>query len=378
MKLRKNLLDGDPLAVLAPILAVILALAFGGVILLALGKNPVEAYFAMLDGAFGGDVRIFNTINRAIPLLLVAVGICIAFRGGVINIGAEGQLLIGAASVTATTLAIGEALPSVIIIPLALLIGFAGGALWGAIPGYLKARFDVNEILTTIMMNEIAIQFVIFLLSGPMIDPEQIALGTRIAQSAAIPEAAWLLRLAPPARLHAGIFLALIAAVVVYILLWRTVTGYRIRAVGQSKAASLYAGISVPVYLTLAMVFSGGLAGLAGASELMGVNHRMLEGFAVGYGFSGIVVALFGRLHPIGAIPSAIFFAALLTGAERMQRELQVPSATITVLQGLVVLFVVSSEVLIRRRAARRAAQRITTTSVEPEASIQQVVSGVK
>lgn len=379
MKLRRNSLGSDPLAAFAPIIAVTLALLLGGVMLLALGKNPVEAYLSMLDGAFGGDTRIFNTINRAIPLLLVAVGICIAFRGGVINIGAEGQLLIGAACVTAATLALGESLPALIFVPLALLIGFGGGALWGAVPGYLKAHFDVNEILSTIMMNEIAIQFVIFLLSGPMIDPEQIALGTRIAQSAAIPESAWLARLAPPARLHAGIFLALIAAIIVYVLLWRTVTGYRIRAVGQSRAASLYAGISVPTYLTLAMVLSGGLAGLAGASELMGVNHRMLEGFAVGYGFSGIVVALFGRLHPLGVIPSSLFFAALLTGAERMQRELQVPSATITVLQGLVVLFVVSSEVLVRRRAARRAAQSITlSTSTEQETTVQQAVSGVK
>ena len=367
MKLRRNILGGDPLAALMPVIAVLLALALGGVVLLALGKNPIEAYLSMLDGAFGDTTRILNTLNRAIPLLLVAVGICIAFRGGVINIGAEGQLLIGAACVTAATLAIGDALPSWLFIPLALLVGFAGGALWGAVPGYLKARFQVNEILSTIMMNEIAIQFVIFLLSGPMIDPEQVALGTRIAQSAAIPESAWLLRLAPPARLHAGIFLALIAAMVVYILLWRTVTGYRIRAVGQSRAASQYAGISVPAYLTLALVLSGGLAGLAGASELMGVNHRMLEGFAVGYGFSGIVVALFGRLHPLGAIPSALFFAALLTGAERMQRDLQVPTATITVLQGLVVLFVVSSEVLVRRRASRRAAQSIVTSApLEP------------
>lgn len=379
MKRRKPLLGGDPLAALAPIIAVLLALALGGVLLLALGKNPIQAYLAMIDGAFGGDVRILNTLNRATPLLLVAVGICIAFRGGVINIGAEGQLLIGALSVTAATLAIGETLSAWIFVPLALVIGFGAGALWGAVPGYLKARFSVNEILVTIMMNEIAIQFVIFMLSGPMIDPEQVRLGTRIAQSAAIPEAAWLARLAPPARLHAGIVLAVIAAVIVYILLWRTVIGYRIRAVGQSKAASFYAGISVPAYLTLAMILSGGLAGLAGASELMGVSHRMLEGFAVGYGFSGIVVALFGRLHPLGAIPSAFFFGALLTGAERMQRELQVPTATITVMQGLIVLFVVSSEVLVRRRAARRAAQSVGTLSpAESETGIQQIVSGVK
>lgn len=360
----------DWAAALAPVVAVLMAFLLGAVLLMLLGKNPLEAYASMIEGAFGSQTRIFNTINRAIPLLLVAIGICIAFRGGVINIGAEGQLFVGAISVTAVTVALGDGLPSLLFVPLALLVGFGGGALWGAIPGYLKARFDVNEILSTVMMNEIAVQLLIFLLSGPMIDPREIELGTRIPQSAPLPESVWLGRLAPPSRLHTGVFLAVIAAVLVYVLLWRTPLGYRIRAVGQNKDASRYAGISVPVYLTLALVLSGGLAGMAGAVEVIGVTHRMVEGFAVGYGFSGIVVALFGRLHPLGAIPSAFFFGALLTGAERMQRTLQVPSATIIALQGLVVLFVVSSELWVRRRAARRAAQEVSASDDQADSPI--------
>ena len=233
--------------------------------------------------------------------------------------------------------------------------GFLVGALWGAVPGFLKARFEVNEILSTVMMNSIATQLLIFLLSGPMLDPAQLKAGTRIAQSAQLPDGSWLPRLAPPSQLHAGLFIGLAAAVIVYVMLWRTTLGYRIRAVGINRDAARYAGISVPRYLTLAFILSGGLAGLAGAVEVTGVTHRMVEGFAVGYGFSGIVVALFGRLHPVGAIPSAFLFGALLVGAEKMQRTVQVPSATVVALEGLVVIFVVSSELLVRRWSARRA-----------------------
>ena len=286
MKRRRFLTDTDPLAVLAPVVAVVLALLLGGLILLALGSNPVEAYLSMWEGAFGNPfenpTRLINTITRSIPLLLVAVGICIAFRGGVINIGAEGQLLIGAISVTAFSVGVGDRLPPLIFVPLALLVGSGAGAIWGAVPGYLKARFAVNEILSTVMMNQIAIQFVLFLLSGPLIDPREVELGTRIPQSAKLPTAVWLGRLLPPTRLHAGLFIALITAVLVWLLLWRTPLGYRLRAVGQSRDASRYAGISVPLYLTLALTLSGALAGLAGAVELIGVPHRMVEGFAVG------------------------------------------------------------------------------------------------
>ncbi len=364
-------LGGDPVAALAPLIAVLLALAVGAVVLVALGKNPFEAYGAMIDGAFGGDRNLFRTLTRATPLLLVAIGICIAFRGGMINIGAEGQLFIGAVTATAFSLGFVETLPAPLLAVLTLVVGFLAGALWGAVPGVLKARFDVNEILSTVMMNEISKQVLLFLLSGPMIDPEQVALGTRVPQSAQLPEQVWMGRLAPPSQIHVGLFIALAAGAVVYVLLWRTTLGYRIRAVGQNRDAARYAGISVPRYLALSLILSGGLAGLAGAVEVTGVTHRMVEGFAVGYGFSGIVVALFGRLHPIGAVPSAILFGALLVGADRMQRSVQVPSATIIALQGLVVIFVVSSDIWVRRRTARRLAQRVAVAEEAPAAATE-------
>jgi simple sugar transport system permease protein len=367
-----RLLGGDPVATLAPLVAVLLALGVGGLILLALGKNPLEAYGAMLDGAFGGTNNLFRTITRATPLLLVAIGICIAFRGGMINIGAEGQLFVGAISATAFSLAFGHILPGWLLTISTLLVGMLGGAVWGAVPGILKARFEVNEILSTVMMNEIAVQLLLFLLSGPMIDPEQVQMGTRVPQSSQLPEGTWLARLAPPSQIHTGIFIAVAMAVIIYVLLWRTTLGYRIRAVGQNRDAARYAGISVPRYLALSLILSGALAGLAGAVEVTGVTHRMVEGFAVGYGFSGIVVALFGRLHPLGAIPSALLFGALLVGADKMQRTVQIPSATIIALQGLVVIFVVSSDIWVRRRTARRRAQQVAAVS-EPTPSPEAV-----
>jgi simple sugar transport system permease protein len=358
---------GDFIIALAPLFAFLLALAVGALILLIFGTNPIEAYGVMLDGAFGNEASLFRTLTRATPLLIIAIGICIAFRAGVINIGAEGQLFLGAISATGFSIYVGAGWSPIILVPATLLVGLLAGAAWGAVPGFLKAKFEVNEILSTVMMNEIAVQLLLFLLSGPMIDPEQLAQGTRVPQSAQLPEAAWLARLAPPSQLHTGLFVGLAAAVVVYLLLWRTTLGFRIRAVGQNRDASRYAGISVPRYLMLGIVLSGALAGLAGAVEVTGITHRVVEGFAVGYGFSGIVVALFGRLHPLGAIPSAFLFGALLVGADRMQRTMQIPSATITVLQGLVVIFVVSSDLWVRRFTVRRQARAASAVPLTTE-----------
>jgi simple sugar transport system permease protein len=335
------------------VVAVALALLIGAGMLLALGADPLKAYSAMLQGAAGSVSGITQTLVKATPLLLVGLGITIAFRGGVINIGGEGQLIVGALAATAMALAFPE-WPGVILLPLALAAGVAGGAAWGGVPGVLKARLGVNEILSTIMMNQIAIQLSNYLLRGPMIDPAEIARGTQIAQSAQLPQQVWLIRLVPRTLLNGGAIIAVVMAVLVYIFLWRTTIGYRIRAVGLNAEAARYAGIRVPVYQALALVLGGAFAGLAGAVEVLGVQHRMMEGLSGGYGFSGIVAALFGKLHPLGAIPASILFGGLLVGADKMQRAVQVPSALIGALQGLVVLFVVSSDIWARYRARRR------------------------
>lgn len=345
---------------LLPVIATLAALAVGAVMLLFLKVNPIEAYSALWQGAFGSANSFAETLVKATPLLLVALGICISFRGDVINIGGEGQMIIGAILATWIGLTFTEA-PGWLIITVAMVAGFIGGAIWGGIPGVLKAYFNVNEILSTVMMNAIAVQLMNFLLRGPMIDPSQAELASKIPQTARLIDEFHLARLLPPTRLHLGALIAVALAILVYILLWRTMWGYRIRAVGQNPHASRYAGIKVQRYVVLALLLSGAFAGLAGAVQVYGVNYRMItdgssSGFTGSAGFNGIVAALFGQLHPIWSIPASILFGALLVGANSMQRAIQVPSALITALNGLVVVFVVSSEIWRRRRQRRRLA----------------------
>ncbi len=364
-----------------PIGAVLLALLIGAVLLWLLGENPLEAYWVMFSGAFGSVNGLASTVVTATPLLLVGLGICISFRGGVINIGAEGQLIVGALASTATALAL-HTWPGWALLPVTLLAGALAGGAWGGIAGVLKARLNVNEILSTVMLNAIAFQLMNFLLSGPMLDPAQIAAGTNIPQSDALPQQAWLTRLIPRSLLHSGAILAVALAVLVYFLLWRTTLGYRIRAVGLNPFAARYAGMNVPYFLSLSLILSGAFAGLAGAVEVAGVHHRIMEGISGGYGFSGIVAALFGKLHPLGAIPASFLFGGLLVGADKMQRIVQVPSSLIGVINGMVVMFVVASDIFVRRRARRRVSAgsegstSVAAPALTPNASDSRVATG--
>ncbi len=347
---------------LLPVFATLAALLVVAVMLLVLGANPLVAYAALIDGAFGSVNSLADTLVRATPLLFVGVGICIAFRGGVINIGGEGQFVAGALCATLVGLYFADGHP-LLVVPLAMLAGALGGFVWGGIPGLLKAHFNVNEILSTVMMNQIAVQGMNFLLIGPMIDPIQLERASRIPQTARLSSAFDLPRLAPT-RLHLGTLIAIIMAVLVYILLWRTTLGYRIRAVGLNREASRYAGINVAQHIALSLALSGALAGLAGAIQVYGVNFRMFtDGSATGFtgsaGFHGIVAALFGQLHPLGTIPAAFFFGGLLVGANKLQRAVQVPGALIVTLNGLVVVFVVSTELWRQQRTRMRAAESL-------------------
>ena len=342
---------------LLPVFATIAALIVGAIMLIILEVNPITAYRALLDGAFGSSNAIAETLVKATPLLLVGLGICIAYRGNVINIGGEGQMIVGALLATWIGLSFTN-LPGWMMIVIAMLVGALGGSIWGGIPGVLKAYFNVNEILSTVMMNAIAVQLLNFFLTGPMIDPVQSEAASQIPQTARLGEAYRLPRLVPT-RLHFGAIIAVVLAILVYILLWRTTLGYRIRAVGQNQLASRYAGINVKRYVVLALLFSGAFAGLAGATQVYGVNYRMItDGSATGFtgsaGYNGIVAALFGSLHPILTIPASILFGSLLVGANTMQRVTQIPSALIIALNGLVVVFVVSSEIWRKKRQRKR------------------------
>lgn len=329
--------------------AVLAALAIGAVMLLLLGASPVSGYVTMFSAAFGSVDGLAATAIKSIPLMLVGVGICIAFRANVINIGGEGQMVIGAlaGTVTAITLA---GLPAFFLVPMVLMAGIFGGACWGAVAGALKAHFNVSEILSTIMLNIVAVQIMNFLLRGPLIDPGEIERGTRIPQTARLSENADLPMLVDRLNFHAGFIIAILAALIAYVLLWRTTLGFRLRSIGLNPDAARYAGMPVKRGIVQAMLLSGAMSGLAGAILVFGSeSHRMVTdgsstGFTGSAGFNGIVVALFGALHPLWTIPSAFLFGGMLVGANALQRAAQVPSALIIALNGLIVVFVVSTQ----------------------------------
>lgn len=329
------------------------ALLVGAGMLVALGADPITGYRALLDGAFGSPGALTDTAIKAVPLVLVGVGICIAFRANVLNIGGEGQLVMGGLASTGLVLALPD-LPGPLLVPLVLLAGAVGGAIWGAIAGSLKAYLNVNEILSTIMLNIIAVQIMNYLLAGPLVDKEFSGFSL-IPQTRRLSPNADLPVLVQGTKLHAGVVVAVLAAVLAYVLLWRTGLGFRLRAVGLSRDASSYAGMPVRRTITLALTLSGALAGLAGAVLVFGsASHRMVtDGTATGFtgsaGFNGIVAALFGGLNPLWTIASAFVFGGLLVGGNAMQIAVQVPTALIVALNGLLVVFVVSIEHLRRR-----------------------------
>lgn len=331
-----------------PLLAAIVAFFMGAIMLLVVGANPVDGFKAMLDGAFGSWDRLVATAVKATPLVLVGAGISIAFRAKVINIGGESQIIAGALLSTILALTFPN-LPPIILVPGVLIAGLIGGAILGAIPGALKAYAGVNEILSTIMLNIIMALFMNYMLRGPLIDPREVEAGTRIPQTQRLSENAKLPSLIPGTRLHLGVLVAVLAAVAAYVILWKTPLGFRLRAVGHSADAARTAGINVKKNITYALAMSGSLGGLAGAILVFGSEgQRMVtDGSAAGFtgsaGFNGIVAALFGGLHPLLTIPSAFLFGALLTGATNLQRALQIPAALAVAINGIIVIFVISS-----------------------------------
>jgi ABC-type uncharacterized transport system permease subunit len=337
------------------------ALLVGAVMIASLGASPLHGYHALLSGAFGSSYALGSTAVKAVPLLLVGVGICIAFRANAFNIGGEGQIAMGGLAATAVALTL-PGLPAPVLIPLTLLAGALGGGVWGAIPGAFKAYYNVNEILSTIMLNLVAVQLMNYLLAGPMIDHTGGEIGGLIPQTRLLPRSSWLPTIVPDTQLHLGVVIAVLVAVAAYVLLWRTGFGFRVRAVGLSREAATYAGMPVQRTVTLAMTLSGAMCGLAGAMLVFGsISHRMvtdgsLTGFTGSAGFNGIVVALFGGLNPLWTIVSSFIFGGLLVGGAAMQVVTNVPSDLIVALNGLVVVFVVSLEYVRRRARAEQAA----------------------
>ena len=332
------------------VVAVFLGLAVGGGLIAGAGADPIVAYKAVFVGAFGDVYNFTETLVKATPILLAGLGVTVAFRCSVWNIGAEGQLRMGALAATALGIAfVGRSVPGFVVIALLLVAGFAAGSAWGALAGWLKVRWRVDEIISTIMMNFIAALFVNYMITGPLREPTGggVPLTREIAESAELPRL--LGSVVFGSRLHLGFFIALIAAGLIYLFLWHTVPGYQLRAVGASQKAAQLSGMNVNRSIVLSLIISGGLAGVAGMSEVTGLHYRLIEGFSSNYGATGIVVALLGRLHPLGVVIASILFGGLIIGIDAMTRAVKVPGSIVFVMQAVIVLFVLAGELLARQ-----------------------------
>ena len=327
----------------SPVVAIGLAALVVSGLAALFGVTPARLFRAMWMGGLGTPNGIAETLILATPLLLGGLGVVIAFRAGVWNIGIDGQIYAGGLGATLVALA-GASLPAPLLLPLVALGGFLGGALYAAIPGALRAYRGVNEIITTIMFNYVAVLFVSFLVSGPLKSKTL----TLFPESAPLVDAARLPKLIPGTRAHVGIFVALAAAVVVWVFLWKAAAGWRLRAIGENPIAARFVGINVPRQILLAMCLSGGLAGLAGMVEISGVRGALTSDFSANYGFTAIAVALFGGLQPAGVVVAALFFAFLSAGAEGLQRSVGINSATVYIVQGLVIVFVLGRRAFLR------------------------------
>lgn len=314
--------------ILVPVLSFAFALAFGAILLLASGVDPIATYVAMARGAFGGRHALAETLVKGIPLMLTGLGVAIAFRMLFWNIGAEGQLVMGGMAATWVALFAAERLPAWAVLPAAIVAGMAAGAVWGGIPAALRAYLQVNETITTLMLNYVAILWASHLYHGPWRDPG----GYGFPGTAPFPQSAWLPRLF--GRVHLGLVLAVLAAGVLWLLLYRTRWGFEIRITGENPATARYVGIHIARNILLVMFLSGALCGLAGASEVTGVMHRLQQGLSVGYGYTAIIVAWMSRLNPWGVLLTAFLLAALLVGGDQIQLAMGLPAAMALVLQG--------------------------------------------
>ncbi len=312
----------------------IVSLAMFSGILLVMGFSPILAFDAILYGAFGTVFSATETFVRVSPLLLGALAFLVAFKARFFNIGVEGQLYIGAltAYLAASQL---SGVPSLLAIPLVASAAFAGGVAWLAIPLIMRIALGVNEVFPTLVMNFVAVLVISWLTTGPIKDPTAVN-----PQTARIPDSTWLPIVIPGTRFHLGVFFAILSSVLIYVILYRTILGYEIRAVGLNPKAAKHGGISVARSIATVGFLSGGLAGLAGMVEITGTSHLLAQGFSPGFGYQGIGVAALGGFHPIGALPGSILFAILSIGGEAMQRGAGVPIEVIYILQATVVLSV--------------------------------------
>jgi len=331
----KNKLINSAVNTAAAVITIFLALFVGGILISFSGNDPIETYQVLLKGAFGSKLRISETFVKMIPLTLIALGTSIAYKSQLWNIGGDGQFIMGAIAATAVGLYI--KLPAPIVLVLSFAIAMVCGGLWAGLAGWLRTRFQANEVITTLMLNYIATYFLAFMVYGPMQDKS----GYDFPQSDVLADALHLPLLAEGLRVHVGVFIAA-AAVVLVFFFWKSTQGFRTDLIGQGSLISRYAGINVSRTVIITMILSGAMAGAAGWTEIYGVQYRLLEGVSSGYGNLAIVIALLGGLDPIGICVASFFFSALLVGGAVMQRMTEVPYAVVDVIQGLIIVFVIT------------------------------------
>jgi len=340
-------------SLLKAFLAVVFALGIVSIILLYTGYQPLPVFGSLLSGAFGSRRCIGESLVSTTPLLLSGLGFAIAYRCGLFNIGLEGQITMGGIAAAFIGYSLPE-MPAFAHVTLCILAGSLAGGFWGFIPGYLKARFGIHEVIGVIMLNNIAFKIAAYLVSmnGPMKD--------RIDDMPASPfvrESARISRIVTGTRLHWGIILAIVAAFALYVLLFKTRLGFKIRAVGKNRFAAEAMGIGIQKHIILTLALSGAFGGLAGAVEILGVHYRLFAAFSPGYGFDAIAVALLGMVHPIGIIASAYLFGILRSGSILMQATFGVNKDMVSVITGTIVLFMGMSApigVLVKNRINRK------------------------
>lgn len=322
---------------LVPLVAIILGLLTGAVAMLAGGFNPVKAYVALLEKVFGSAYNFGETIRQITPLIFTGLAVAFAFRTGLFNIGAEGQFIVG--MVASTAVGVSFDLPAYIHAPLAVIAGAVAGGLWGSIAGYLKAARGVNEVITSIMLNWVALYFANWVMNAFYIPAGQQR--SEMIQDSAVITISWLSTMFDSARLHWGTLIAILAAIFFYVILWKTKSGYELRAVGLNPHASEYAGMNVNRNVVKAMFIGGMFAGIGGACEILGVFHyQAIMTSQPGYGFDGIAVALIGGNTPLGVVLAAILFGILTFGSAGMKFGAGVPVELIRVVIASVIFFV--------------------------------------
>ncbi len=323
-----------------PVVSVALALGAGGVLLLALGVSPWEAYGAMFRGSLGDWYGLGETVVKAIPLATAGLAVALAFRMQVWNIGAEGQLYMGA---LATAAAVRYAFVEnfFVMLPLMIVVSGLAGGLWGALAGWLKGRWRVNEIISTLMMNYIAVYLVDYFIYGPWRDPASLG----FPMTAPFPPAARLPQFFD-SRVHLGIMVTLLLAVALWLFFQWTRWGFEVRVLGENPRAAHYAGIPYVRNVVLLMFLSGAIAGLAGMGEIAGLQGRLQHGFSPGYGYTAIIVAWLARLNPLAILGVAFFLGSLLVGGDTLQVVMRLPLASTQIIQGCILIFLLGGDVL--------------------------------